>query len=137
MDRWERDGLRSANSGLRSQVHYILDIYERQQAQLTEVRENLETLRVRASSADELAEVTVDSAGVVTEVRLAAAATRGTAERLGLSITEAAQAAARQAQSERDALIAAIKDAADAMPDLPDMVSGAPSWRATPESIDN
>ncbi|MFI2285341.1 YbaB/EbfC family nucleoid-associated protein [Nocardia beijingensis] len=137
MDRWERDGLRSANSGLRSQVHYILDIYERQQAELTEVRRQLEELRVRGGSADQLVEVTVDSAGVVTDVRLTTAATRGTAERLGQSITEAAQAAAQQARSQREALIAAIADAAHAMPDLPDLVPGAPSWREKPESIDN
>ncbi|WP_406269527.1 YbaB/EbfC family nucleoid-associated protein [Nocardia sp. NBC_00881] len=137
MDRWKREGLRSGNRGLRNQIDYILDAYERQQAHRADVQKKLDALRVKAGSSDQLAEVTVDSAGVVTEVRLSAAAMRGTPEQLGRSITEAAQEAARLAWSQREEVSAPITEAAEALPDLPDMVPGAPSWRDSRESIDD
>ncbi|WP_433710598.1 YbaB/EbfC family nucleoid-associated protein [Nocardia sp. CA-084685] len=137
MDQWELESLRSANNGMRNQIDYAMDIYEKQQAQLAEIQQQLDALRVQASSSDQLAEVTVDSAGVVTDVRLTAQAMRAKPENVGRAIVEAAQAAARAARSQHDALIAPIVDIAELMPDLPDLVPGSPSWRDARESAEN
>lgn len=137
MDQWELESLRSANNGMRNQIDYIMDVYEKQQAQLAEIQQQLDALRVRASSSDQLVEVTVDGAGVVTDVRLTAQAMRAKPENVGRAIVEAAQAAARSARSQHDALIAPIVDTAELMPDLPDLVPEAPSWRDARESAEN
>ncbi|MEV6139364.1 YbaB/EbfC family nucleoid-associated protein [Nocardia sp. NPDC051990] len=137
MDQWELESLRSANNGMRNQIDYIMDVYEKQQAQLAEIQQQLDTLRVRASSSDQLVEVTVDGTGVVTDVQLTAQAMRAKPENVGRAIVEAAQAAARSARSQHDALIAPIVDAAELMPDLPDLVPEAPSWRDARESAKN
>ena len=139
MDRWEREGLRSANNGIRNQVDDILDTLATQQAQLARVQAQVDAVRVTVTSADRLVEVTVDSAGVVTDVRFTAAAVRSTPEQLGRSTTEAAREAARQAHEQHRAIIAPLTDAADAMPDLSDLVPGASSLREprdpTPEDL--
>lgn len=137
MEQWEREGLRSANNGMRNQIDYIMDAYEKQQVQLAEIRPQLDALRARASSSDQLVEVTVDSAGVVTDVQLTAQAMRTKPEHLGRAIVEAAQAAARAARTKHDALIAPLVDIAELMPDLPDLVPDAPSWRDTRESAEH
>jgi DNA-binding protein YbaB len=137
MEQWERESLRSANNGMRNQIDYIMDVYEKQQVRLAEIRSQLDALRARASSSDQLVEVTVDGAGVVTDVQLTAQAMRAKPEQVGRAIVEAAQAAARSARSKHDALIAPIVDVAELMPDLPDLVPGAPSWRDIRESAEN
>ncbi|WP_328407945.1 YbaB/EbfC family nucleoid-associated protein [Nocardia sp. NBC_00403] len=129
MDQWERDGLRSTNSGIRNQVERILDTFTGQQAQLAAAYEQLAAVRASASSADGLVTVTVDGAGVLTDVRFAQQAFRSTPETLGRSVTEAAQEAARLANKQNEAITAPIAAGADAMPDLPDLLPGAPSLR--------
>lgn len=52
MGRWEREGLRSAESGLCRQVGYLLDAYERQRFRLSEVYRRLEALRLQGGSPD-------------------------------------------------------------------------------------
>ncbi|WP_406231570.1 YbaB/EbfC family nucleoid-associated protein [Nocardia sp. NBC_01009] len=127
MDEWTHDGLRSVNNGLRNQVNDILDAYEQHQARVVEAYRQLETIRVQATSPDQLVVVTVDAQGVLSDVQLTMAAMRTTPEQLGRSITEATQAAARAAQERAEALIAETSAAADDMPDLPDIVPDAPS----------
>ncbi|MGO4616387.1 YbaB/EbfC family nucleoid-associated protein [Nocardia sp. 2YAB30] len=134
MDRWEREGLRSANYGMRNQVDYILNQLAEQRAHLSEVQEKLAAARSVAKSADGLVEVTTDSGGVVTDVRFAAEAVRSSLEQLGRSVTEAAREAARLASEQTQEIIAPITAAADAMPDLSDLVPGAPSLREPLES---
>lgn len=129
MDRWERDGLRSANSGIRNQVDHILDALAEQRAHLTDVHEKLSAVRCTAESADGLVEVTVDAGGVLTDVRFTQAALRVTPEQLGRSVTEAGREAARLAREQHAEIISPIVDEAGAVPDLPDLVPGAPSWR--------
>ncbi|WP_227999530.1 YbaB/EbfC family nucleoid-associated protein [Nocardia australiensis] len=140
MEQWERDGLRSANFGMRNQVEFILDALAEQRAQVTEVYEQLATVRATASSADGLVTVTVDGAGVLTDVQFAQEAFRSTPEKLGRAVTEAGQNAARLANEQNQTITAPITAGADAMPDLPDLVPGAPSlrevrapWRREPE----
>ncbi|MBF6073498.1 YbaB/EbfC family nucleoid-associated protein [Nocardia beijingensis] len=130
VDRWERDGLRSANSGIRNQVDHILDALAQQRPHLAEVRDKLAAVRCTAESADELVAVTVDAAGVLLDVRFAPTALRSTPEQLGRSVTEAGRQAARLARDRHAAIIAPMVAEADGIPDLPDLVPGAPSLRA-------
>ncbi|MFQ6325598.1 YbaB/EbfC family nucleoid-associated protein [Nocardia sp. CWNU-33] len=140
MEQWERDGLRSANFGMRNQVEFILDALAEQRAQASDVYEQLAAVRATASSADGLVTVTVDGAGVLTDVQFAQEAFRSTPEKLGQSVTEAGREAARLANVQNEAITAPLTAGADAMPDLPDLVPGAPSlrevrapWRRDPE----
>ncbi|MEV5834894.1 YbaB/EbfC family nucleoid-associated protein [Nocardia sp. NPDC052112] len=129
MDRWEREGLRSANFGMRNQVEYILDALAEQRTKRDEVQPKLDTARATATSADGLVEVTVDNSGVVIDVRFAANAARSTPEKLGRSVTEAGREAARSMREQTTQLLAPVAAAVHAMPDLPDLVLGAPHLR--------
>jgi DNA-binding protein YbaB len=137
VDRWERDGLRSANSGIRNQVDHILDALAEQRTHLAEVHDKLAAVRCTAESADKLVEVTVNAAGVLVDVRFAPAALRSTPEQLGRSVTEAGRQAARLARDRHAAIIAPLVTEAEAVPDLPDLVPGAPSLRAVWEPADH
>ncbi|MEV5649561.1 YbaB/EbfC family nucleoid-associated protein [Nocardia sp. NPDC052254] len=129
MDQWEREDLRSANSGLRRQVDNLLDAFEQQQSQLGEVCRQLESLRVKASSPDQAVEVTVDSSGVLTDLQLTSWAMRTTPEKLASSILETVQAAAQAAQRQGEALTTPVVADLDELGDLPDVVPGAASLR--------
>ncbi|MGQ4617956.1 YbaB/EbfC family nucleoid-associated protein [Nocardia sp. R7R-8] len=127
MDRWEREGLRSANNGMRNQLEHLLDSFERQQSRLSDVFRELENARTQASSPDQSVEVTVDAAGVLTDLRLTAAAMRRTPEQLSRAIVDATRTAAHRAQQQAEALAAPVDDDLDDLPDLPDISQGAPS----------
>ncbi|WP_433598366.1 YbaB/EbfC family nucleoid-associated protein [Nocardia sp. CA-135953] len=136
MDRWEREGLRSANFGIRNQVENILDALAEQRADQAEAQRKLDTARSCATSADGLVEVTVDRSGVLIDVRFTADAAHSTAEQLGRSVTEAGREAARRVREQTTQILAPVAAAIHAMPDLPDLVLGAPSLRA-PSEVEN
>ncbi|MEV6139421.1 YbaB/EbfC family nucleoid-associated protein [Nocardia sp. NPDC051990] len=129
MDRWEQEGLRSANFGIRNQVEDILDALAEQHASRAEVERKLDIARATATSADGLVEVTVDRSGVLIDVRFTADAAHSTAAQLGRSVTEAGREAARRVREQTTQMLAPIAAAIHAMPDLPDLVLGAPSLR--------
>ena len=129
MEQWERDGMRSTNFGMRNQVDHILDALAQQQAQASEVYQQLAAVRATATSADGTVTVTVTGSGTLTAVQFTPEALHSTPERLGRSVVEAGQEAARRANEQNDALTAPMLADADAMPDLPDLVPGAPSLR--------
>lgn len=129
MDRWEREGLRSANFGMRNQVENILDALAEQRANRAEIQRKLDTARATATSADGLVEVTVDRSGVLVDVRFTAAAAHSTAAQLGRSVTEAGREAARRMREQTTHMLAPVAAAIHTMPDLPDLVLGAPSLR--------
>ncbi|MEU0503421.1 YbaB/EbfC family nucleoid-associated protein [Nocardia sp. NPDC005998] len=129
MDRWEREGLRSANFGMRNQVEQILEALAEQREHRADVRRRIDAARGTATSADGLVQVTVDSAGVLIDVRFTADAQRSTPAQLGRSVTEAGREAARRVREQTRQILAPVVAAADAMPDLSDLVSGAPSLR--------
>lgn len=129
MDRWEREGLRSANFGIRNQVDRILDALTEQLAHRAEAQRQLDAARCTATSADGLVEVTVDNTGVLIDVRFTADAAHSTAEQLGRSVTEAGRAAAHRVREQTTQILAPIAAAVHAMPDLPDLVLGASSLR--------
>ncbi|MFF0458214.1 YbaB/EbfC family nucleoid-associated protein [Nocardia africana] len=131
MDRWERDELRAGNSGLRNQVDHLLDAFEQQRDRLAQVYRQLEDARVQADSPDRTVEVTVDVNGLLTELRLSAAALRGGPEKLASTIVATVRAAAEQARRQHESLTAPIAAELDDLGDLPDVMSEAPSLRDT------
>ncbi|WP_062988145.1 YbaB/EbfC family nucleoid-associated protein [Nocardia anaemiae] len=134
MDRWEREGLRSANFGIRNQVENILDALGEQRAHRAELQRKLDTARCEATSADGLVQVTVDNSGVLIDVRFTKDAAHSTAEQLGRSVTEAGREAARRMREQTTQILAPVATAVHAMPDLPDLVLGASSLRQPEEA---
>ncbi|WP_433710549.1 YbaB/EbfC family nucleoid-associated protein [Nocardia sp. CA-084685] len=129
MDHWEREGLRAANFGIRNQVENILDALAEQRAHQAEAKRKLDTARCSASSSDGLVEVTVDNSGVLIDVRFTANAAHSTAEQLGRSVTEAGREAARRMREQAAQILDPVAAGVRTMPDLPDLVLGAPSLR--------
>ncbi|WP_156055793.1 YbaB/EbfC family nucleoid-associated protein [Nocardia sp. NRRL WC-3656] len=129
MDRWRRDALRSANSGLRNQVERLLDSYEQQHSRLAEINQQLENVRVKADSADSSVTATVDAGGVLTDLSLSAAALRKPAAELVRTIVEATQEAARRARRQSEAAAASVAADLDDQPDLSDILDESPTLR--------
>ncbi|MBB5918720.1 DNA-binding protein YbaB [Nocardia transvalensis] len=129
MDRWKREGLRSANNGLRNQVEQLVDSYEEQQSRLTEIHRELETLRLQAGSSDGSVGATVDANGVLTDLSLTPAALRRTPDELARSIVQATQEAARQARERSEKAAAPVAAALDDEPDLTDILGEGPTLR--------
>ncbi|MEV0250468.1 YbaB/EbfC family nucleoid-associated protein [Nocardia sp. NPDC050712] len=124
----EGEALRARNDALRGEVDALLATFEEQQREFAAAQERLATATVTAWSADNLIRVTANSAGVPTEVHVEPEAfKRSTPEKLGHSITEATQAAAKLAGEEARRAFGAVERLGADIPDLPDLVPGAPS----------
>lgn len=123
-----RDELRTRNNALQEQVESMMATVQRQQDQLAAAQSQLASVFGRGESVDGLVRATANAAGTITNVELTADAFgRSTPEKLGRSITEAVQKAAAGAQEETAALFAPVIAANDELPDLADLVPGAPS----------
>ncbi|MEU4341230.1 YbaB/EbfC family nucleoid-associated protein [Nocardia sp. NPDC023852] len=109
--------------------------YEQQRSQLADIRERLSAVHAQASSADRLVTVTVDFSGIVTDVSLDPRALRTTCADLGRIVTETARAAARLAHQQTTETIAPIVDVVGSMPELADLLPGAPSLREPDTAI--
>ncbi|MFE7797965.1 YbaB/EbfC family nucleoid-associated protein [Nocardia sp. NPDC057440] len=129
MDRWKREGLCSANNGLRKQVEQLIDSYEEQQDRLTEIHRQLDALRLQTRSSDGSVEVTVDANGVLTDLSLTPAALRRTADELARMIVQATQEAARQAREHSENAAAPVAASLDDEPDLSDIMGEGPTLR--------
>ncbi|MEU6828528.1 YbaB/EbfC family nucleoid-associated protein [Nocardia beijingensis] len=103
--------------------------YEQQLAELTAIRELVHDAHGEARSPDGYVTVAVDFTGVVTEVRLDPAALRTPPERLAAIVTETARAAARLAHQQVTETITPISDIVGSMPELAELLPGAPSLR--------
>ncbi|MFE3442410.1 YbaB/EbfC family nucleoid-associated protein [Nocardia sp. NPDC059180] len=126
----DREAMRSRNDALRAQVGDMLETFERQRQDLAAAQQRIATAQVTAWSSDNLVRVTSNAAGIPLDVHIEPEAfKRSNPERLGRSITEAVQAAAREGVQVSQQAFAPIEAAADGMPDLPDLVPGAPSIR--------
>lgn len=136
MEQAERETLRRRNDTLRTKVDAMLARLERQTTDLDAARRELATSTSTAWSADRLARVTVDAAGITVDVHIAPEAFRiGKPEQLGTAVTEATKEAARLARLSTAAALAPIIGAADDLPDLPDAVPGARSLRGLSEAV--
>lgn len=113
----------------RTEVNQLLDNYEEQMAGLAEIRRRLDSLRIQARSTDGTIEVSVDSAGVVTEIKLEPAAMRNKPEDLARKLTEVIREAAMHAEKHTAEAVAPVADIVDPLPDLPELLPSAPSLR--------
>ncbi|MGK8524496.1 YbaB/EbfC family nucleoid-associated protein [Nocardia asteroides] len=108
----------------------LLELFEQQRRDLAEAQSALASTTVTAWSSNNLIRVVSNAAGVPVEVHVEPEAfKRSTPEKLGHSITEAAQAAARMALEATKQAVAPLQASADEIPDLSDLVPGAPSIR--------
>lgn len=95
---------------LRQRVDMLGEFFETQRQYIMEVAEKLAELRVTAASSSDLASVTVDADGIVTEVTIMAHAMHYSRTRLEAAITEAARTAARIARKQAGSLVAELVD---------------------------
>ncbi|MFZ2175550.1 MAG: YbaB/EbfC family nucleoid-associated protein [Rhodococcus sp. (in: high G+C Gram-positive bacteria)] len=123
----ESDDRRARNDDLRCRIDSMLDTLQRQRQDLDFARVGIAGITGEGFSADGLVRVGVDAAGVLTGVTLASDAFRRTTpEHLGRSMTAAAQQAVAEARSRTAELMAPVLDARGELPDLSEIVPGAP-----------
>lgn len=136
MSKVEREEQLARNAALRGEVDSLLETYEQQRHELAAAQAELATATVTAWSSDNLVRVTSNAAGVPLEVHLEAEAfKRSTPDKLGRSITEAVQSAASQANEMSMRAVAPVQELADGIPDLPELIPGAPSIREMVRSL--
>ncbi|RDI48964.1 YbaB/EbfC family nucleoid-associated protein [Nocardia mexicana] len=136
MSNSEQEAERARNAELRDQVDSMLVTFEQERRELAEVQARLAATTGEAWSSDNLVRVVSNVSGIPIEVHLTPESfKRSTPERLSRSITEAAQAAARSAVEQSEQATAALHGAADQLPDLPDIVPGAPSIKDLMQSM--
>lgn len=122
-----RAQLEARNTAMRQQVNSLLAGLNRQSAALQSAQAQAAEVTGRATSADGLVTVTVNAVGIVTDVQFAPSAfDRSTPDKLARSVVTVTQQAANAAQRQvEDALAPACGE----LPDLPDVVPGAPSLK--------
>lgn len=120
-----RAQLEARNAAMRQQVDTLLAGLDRQTAALRSAQEQVSEVTNRVTSADGLVTVTVNAAGILTDVQFAPSAfDRSTTDRLARSVVTVAQQAAATVQQQLDAVLAPVRGD---LPDLPDLFPGAPS----------
>ncbi|GAB2709055.1 YbaB/EbfC family nucleoid-associated protein [Nocardia thraciensis] len=136
MSNSEQEADRARNAELRDQVDSMLVTFEQERRELSEVQARLAATTGEAWSSDNLVRVVSNVSGIPIEVHLTPESfKRSTPERLGRSVAEAAQAAARAAADRSEQATAHLQAAADRLPDLPDIVPGAPSIKDVMRSL--
>ncbi|MBF6317480.1 YbaB/EbfC family nucleoid-associated protein [Nocardia cyriacigeorgica] len=103
------------------------DELDEQRACVPEAFAELARARCEARSADGLVRITVDGRGALTDVHLDPAALKAGAEQLGRVLTEVGRQAARRAAELTREIAAPLLAPGETMPDLPELVPGAPS----------
>ncbi|UFS94253.1 YbaB/EbfC family nucleoid-associated protein [Nocardia huaxiensis] len=130
MEQWERDQIREANAHLRLALDGIQADFDREMAELADVQRKLAMMKVHATTPNNLARVTVNASGQVTEVTLADDAFLcSTPKQLAAELNAAIHGAVEAAGSARDQLLEPITMIVNGMPDLDQLVPGAPSLR--------
>ncbi|WP_067681277.1 YbaB/EbfC family nucleoid-associated protein [Nocardia miyunensis] len=101
MDTSEYDRLRARTDALQIEVDAMLEGYQERMESIAEARDKLAVATTQAWSSDNLVRVTSNAAGVPIEVWVDPQAyKRLTPQKLGASVTEASQAAARGAKAQ-------------------------------------
>ncbi|QIS09171.1 YbaB/EbfC family nucleoid-associated protein [Nocardia arthritidis] len=113
MTSFERDQLRARTEALQAQADAMMATYEQQLRDIGQARDVLAIAKSEGWSDDNLVRVTTNSAGVPIEVWVDPSAfKRSQPDKLGISFLQAAQAAARAAKSEIDAVLGPVTAAA-------------------------
>ncbi|MEU1982666.1 YbaB/EbfC family nucleoid-associated protein [Nocardia sp. NPDC019395] len=132
----DRAATQAASEVLRESVDELLVTFERQRAEMAEVGRRLAATTVTAWSSDNLVRVDANTAGIPVDVHLTAEAfKRSTPEKLGRSILEAVQKAARQAGEVSQQAWAPVAALAGDVPDLPDIAPGMPSIKSLVDTL--
>lgn len=135
MDQAGYDQLRARTEALQSEVDGMLDNYQQQMDKIAAARDTLAVATAQGWSSDNLVRVTCSAAGVPIEVWVDPQAfKRSTPQKLGRSITEAAQAAARVAKKEIDGVMAPLRAASNIAVENP-LGGDTPAFSTTLESI--
>lgn len=117
--------LEARNAAMRQQVNSLLAGLDRQTAALHSAQAQVAEMTSQATSADGLVAVTVNAAGIVTDVKFTPSAfDRSTPDKLARSVVAVIQQAAADAQQKVEAVLAPVRGD---LPDLPDVFPGAPS----------
>ncbi|HEY8372755.1 MAG TPA: YbaB/EbfC family nucleoid-associated protein [Pseudonocardiaceae bacterium] len=125
----EQGDLRAINSALRAQMEEMLKELNRRTADLRAAQERVAQLSQEVTSTDGMVTVRVDATGALTDLVLSPRAfERSTPERLGQTIKSVIQQATAAARNAMQAEFAPLTEGVD-LPDLPDLVPGAPSIR--------
>lgn len=118
------------NDALRHQVAEVMALVEAQLADITAVRDKQAKLTATSAAANGMVEVTVDVQGRLTKTVIDESYLEDHEfEALADHITEAAQAAARDAARRGAAMMAPISERRKALPGLSEIVEGAPDLR--------
>ncbi|MFG3519427.1 YbaB/EbfC family nucleoid-associated protein [Nocardia nova] len=130
MDGWEREQIRSANDGLRSTLNSMQGDFEREIGELEEIQGKLAALRVRATTPNDLARVTVDGSGIVTDITIAEDAfRRSTPRQLTEDLNAAIRGGVEAAARARAKILEPVQSVIDGMADLDEVMPGMPSMR--------
>lgn len=122
-----RAELEARNAAMRENMNSLLEGLSRQTEQLKQAQEQAFSTTGEASSEDGLVTVQVNSAGIVTDLKLSSSAFRATTpQKLSEAIVLTIQAAARSARAQADEAFAPIQAN---IPDLPDFFPEAPSLK--------
>ncbi|MEV4237986.1 YbaB/EbfC family nucleoid-associated protein [Nocardia sp. NPDC049737] len=130
VERWEQEQIRSANAGLRSALDAIQNDFDREIDELGEIQRKLAAMKIHATTPKNLARVTVNSSGMVTEITIADDAyRRSTPQQLTEDLNAAIRGAVEAAAAAREKVLAPFKSIVDGMADLNEIIPGAPSLR--------
>ncbi len=124
------------NDLLRVELDELLSSFDQQRERLEEVRSRLASTTVTVWSPDNLVRVDSNAAGIPFGVHFDPMAfKRSTPDKLARSTLEAVQTAARRAGEAAQHAIAPLQAMSAEVPDLPELIPGAPSVRELFASI--
>ncbi|NKY86481.1 YbaB/EbfC family nucleoid-associated protein [Nocardia veterana] len=130
MDDWEREKIRAANDGLRATLDAIHSEFDRELGELEGIQSKLAALTVRATSPNDLAQVTVNGSGTVTEVKIADDAfRRSTPRQLTEDINAAIRGGVEAVTQARAKILEPVQSVIDGMAGLDEVLPGMPSMR--------
>jgi DNA-binding protein YbaB len=124
----DRARLEARNAAMKEQVNGLLDTFHRQTEVLREAQSAAAATTATVTSRDGLVRATVDSSGVLSALEITPSAfDRSTPEALARSVVQLAREGAAQVKQQVAELMSPLT--AD-LPDLADLVEGAPSLSA-------
>ena len=124
----DRAALEARNAAMRDKIGDLLDTYHKQTERLQEAQQARSALSARLTSPDGLVEVTVDSSGMMTGLKIAPSAfERSRPDALSRMILDLTRRGAIQVRQQANDL---MKPLTEGLPDLSDLVAGAPSLAA-------
>ncbi|GGP65492.1 YbaB/EbfC family nucleoid-associated protein [Saccharothrix coeruleofusca] len=124
----DRARLEARNAAMKEQVHSLLDTFTRQTEMLRDAQAAAALTTASLTSEDGLVRATVDSGGVLTNLEITPSAfDRSTPEALARTVVRLAREGAAQVRQQVAELMSPLTED---LPDLADLVEGAPSLSA-------